>query len=395
MKVKGIKKKKRLKEIMDKIYKPYYNLFFITVFIAVLGILMITSATYTESGLFYVSRQVTFILIGILFIITGAHIDIVKWLYKSSKLLYVLCILLLILLVTPLGVSSHGATRWLRVPFIQLQPVELAKLAIIVLLSAFIYRKNRYCKSVKFTLYCWLFGLIPAFLTLKISSDLSSALVILVITFGITLIFNRTKKLHIVILLIAVVAIVGYILHIKSNLPDQMQINDYSYRIARIVGWLYPDRYPDAAYQSQNALYSIGSGGLLGVGIGKMQVNVPEGHTDFIFVILTHQLGIFGGICLILCYVYLLFQILRIAMDAVSLYETVLVIGILLHIATQIIVNIGVCTSLLPNTGLPLPLVSYGGSSVLVNFAELAICVTVSKKSVIKASKKIAKEELK
>ncbi len=291
--------------------------------------------------------------------------------------------------------SSHGATRWLRVPFIQLQPVELAKLAIIVLLSAFIYRKNRYCKSVKFTLYCWLFGLIPAFLTLKISSDLSSALVILVITFGITLIFNRTKKLHIVILLIAVVAIVGYILHIKSNLPDQMQINDYSYRIARIVGWLYPDRYPDAAYQSQNALYSIGSGGLLGVGIGKMQVNVPEGHTDFIFVILTHQLGIFGGICLILCYVYLLFQILRIAMDAVSLYETVLVIGILLHIATQIIVNIGVCTSLLPNTGLPLPLVSYGGSSVLVNFAELAICVTVSKKSVIKASKKIAKEELK
>lgn len=147
MKVKGIKKKKRLKEIMDKIYKPYYNLFFITVFIAVLGILMITSATYTESGLFYVSRQVTFILIGILFMITGAHIDIVKWLYKSSKFLYVLCILLLILLVTPLGVSSHGATRWLRVPFIQLQPVELAKLAIIVLLSAFIYRKNRYCTS--------------------------------------------------------------------------------------------------------------------------------------------------------------------------------------------------------------------------------------------------------
>lgn len=78
---------------MDKIYKPYYNLFFIALFIAVLGILMITSETYTESGLFYVSRQVTFILIGILFIITGAHIDIVKWLYKSSKLLYVLCIL--------------------------------------------------------------------------------------------------------------------------------------------------------------------------------------------------------------------------------------------------------------------------------------------------------------
>lgn len=310
---------------MDKIYKPYYNLFFITVFIAVLGILMITSATYTESGLFYVSRQVTFILIGILFMITGAHIDIVKWLYKSSKFLYVLCILLLILLVTPLGVSSHGATRWLRVPFIQLQPVELAKLAIIVLLSAFIYRKNRYCTSVKFTLYCWLFGLIPAFLTLKISSDLSSALVILVITFGITLIFNRTKKLHIVIFLIAVVAIAGYILHIKSNLPDPTQINDYSYRIARIVGWLYPDRYPDAAYQSQNALYSIGSGGLLGVGLGRMQVNVPEGHTDFIFVILTHQFGIFGGICLVLCYVYLFFQILRIAMDAVSLYETVLV----------------------------------------------------------------------
>ena len=248
--------------------------------------------------------------------------------------------------------------------------------------------------SIKFTIYCWIVGIIPALLTLKVSSDLESALVILAITFGLTFIFNRTKKMHIVVLLTTVGLIAGYILHIKSNLPDPAHIDDYSYRIARIVAWLYPDRYSDAAYQSQTALYSIGSGEFWGVGLGRMYVNIPEGQTDFIFVLLTHQLGIFGGICLILCYVNLLFQILKIALNACSLYETILVIGILIHIATQVVVNMGVCTSLLPNTGLPLVLMSYGGSSILTSFAELAICVSVSKKSVVKVSKKIAKEEL-
>lgn len=389
-----MKMNRKLKKISAEIYKPYYNMFFISICIAVLGILMITSATYTESGLFYVSRQVIFVLIGIMFMIVGAHIDIAKGLYKLSKFLYVTAIMLLILLVTPLGVSSHGATRWLRVPFIQLQPVEIAKLAVIVLLAAFIYKKNRYSKSIKFTIYCWIVGMIPALLTLKVSSDLSSALVIMAITFGLTFIFNRTKKMHMVVLLTTVGLIAGYILHIKSNLPDPAHIDDYSYRIARIVAWLYPDRYSDAAYQSQTALYSIGSGGFWGVGLGRMYVNIPEGQTDFIFVLLSHQLGIFGGICLILCYVYLLFQILKIALNACSLYETILVIGILIHIATQVVVNMGVCTSLLPNTGLPLVLMSYGGSSILTSFAELAICVSVSKKSVVKVSKKIAKEEL-
>lgn len=99
-----------------------------------------------------------------------------------------------------------------------------------------------------------------------------------------------------------------------------------------------------------STLTGIGSGGFWGVGLGRMYVNIPEGQTDFIFVLLTHQLGIFGGICLILCYVYLLFQILKIALNACSLYETILVIGILIHIATQVVVNMGVCTSLLPNT---------------------------------------------
>lgn len=384
---------RRFKKILAEIYKPYYNLLFISICIATLGILLITTATYAESGMFYVSRQVVFVLIGIMFMIAGAHMDIAKVLYKLSKLLYATAILLLLLLVTPLGVSSHGATRWLRVPFIQLQPVEIAKLAVIVLLAGFIYKKNRYSKSVKFTLYCWFVGLIPALLTLKVSSDLSSSLVIMAITFGLTFIFNKTNKLHMLILVIAVALIAVYILHIKNNLPDPAHIDDYSYRIARIVAWLYPDRYSDAAYQSQMALYSIGSGGFWGVGLGRMYINIPEGQTDFIFVLLTHQLGIFGGICLILCYAYLLFQILEIAMEADSLYETILVIGILIHIATQVIVNIGVCTSLLPNTGLPLVFMTYGGSSILTSFAELAVCVSVSKKNVIKVSKKVAREE--
>ena len=122
----------------------------------------------------------------------------------------------------------------------------------------------------------------------------------------------------------------------------------------------------------------------MGVGLGKNYVLIPEEHTDFIFALLTHQLGIFGGIGLILAYAYMLFQIMKIAINATSIYDTILATGIFIHIALQVVINICVATSLFPNTGLPLPIMSYGGSSTLMTFMELGICVSISKKSVLK-----------
>lgn len=379
--------------IIDIIEKDYYNLYFIAICIASMSILMITSATYIEYGMFYVLRQIAFILVGVVLMVFGAHFNISKFLYRHSKAVYILSIISLLLLKTPLGISSHGATRWLKVPLIQIQPVEVAKLGVVVILAKYIYIKYKFVRSFKLTVHCWLLGIIPALLALKVSSDLSSALVILGITCGLTLLFNKTIKIQIPIFSVIIAMVIGYILYINSHLPNIKNLSDYSYRVIRIAAWLHPEQYPDIAYQTQISLYSIGSAGFWGIGLGKLYVLVPEGHTDFIFSLLVQQLGIFGGICLILAYIYMLYQIIKIAINATYLYDAILATGIFVHISLQIIINICVATSLFPNTGLPLPLMSYGGSSTLISFVELGICVSISKKSVLKCYHKLELEK--
>ena len=290
--------------IIDIIEKDYYNLYFIAICIASMSILMITSATYIEYGMFYVLRHIAFILVGVVLMVFGVHFNILKFLYKHSKAVYILSIISLLLLKTPLGISSHGATRWLKVPLIQIQPVEVAKLGVVVILAKYIDIKYKFVRSFKLTVHCWLLGIIPALLALKVSSDLSSALVILGITCGLTLLFNKTIKIQIPIFSVIIAMVIGYILYINSHLPNIKNLSDYSYRVIRIAAWLHPEQYPDIAYQTQISLYSIGSAGFWGIGLGKSYVLVPEGHTDFIFSLLIQQLGIFGGICLILAYIY-------------------------------------------------------------------------------------------
>ena len=125
------------KRIWDTVEKDYYKLYFISICIAGMSILMITSATYSESGMFYVSRQLIFILVGVMLMVIGAHFNILIFLFKHSKAVYIIAVILLLLLKSSLGVSSHGATRWLRIPFIQIQPVEVMKFGLIVLLARF------------------------------------------------------------------------------------------------------------------------------------------------------------------------------------------------------------------------------------------------------------------
>lgn len=387
------RKGQKIKYLMEGMEKPHYQLFFISICIAVVGILMIMSATYAKSGMYYAGRQALFVLIGIGVVALGTRFSMSKILYRCAKGFYVAAVFLLLALKTPLGVSSHGATRWLRFPLLQIQPVEIMKLAVIIMLAVCIYQKYKSAKSIKLTVYSWMIGGVAGCLTLWISSDLSSALVIIVITFGLTFVFYRTNKFQIVCLCLVIAVAGAYVFYVKHNLPDVNQIGEYSYRIGRIAAWLYPERYPDLSYQTQTSLYAIGSGGMWGVGLGKMRISVPEGQTDFIFALLTHQTGIWGGIGLLFCYAYLFYQIFRIAINASSLYETVLTTGILVHIAAQVCINIGVCLSLLPNTGLPLVLMSYGGSSILTSFLEIAICVSVSKKAVRRQCERKLKKE--
>lgn len=381
-------KSKRIKELMKHFYRVHYVIFFITVCIASLGLLMIESATYTNSGTYFLKRQLVIVVGGCVMMIVAAYVDVSAILYKLAKPLYVVGVVLMLSLLTPLAVSSHGATRWINIAGFQLQPVEVVKVSTIVMLAYLLHKKEAYHGSVRVTLTLWAVGAIPAVLALTISSDLSSALVILGITFLTTFCVMKTWYLHFGIAGGVVGTAFLYLSYLSKHLPPPALLDEYSYRVARLAAWIKPADYPDAAYQTQMALYAIGSGGWFGNGLAKTFLIIPEAENDFIFATMVHQMGIFGGIVLISLYMYLIYQIIRVSMNAPVLFQSILSMEVALHIGIQVILNIGVNVGLLPNTGIPLILMSYGGSSMLCVMFELAICVSISKKSVIRCAQR-------
>ena len=155
-----------------------------------------------------------------------------------------------------------------------------------------------------------------------------------------------------------------------------------SYRAGRIGAWLHPEDYVDSnGFQILQGLYAIGSGGLFGKGLGgsMQKYIVPEAQNDMIFSIICEELGVFGAVCIILLYILLLYRLLYIANHAKDLFGSYICIGIMTHIALQVVLNIAVVTNSMPNTGVTLPLISYGGTSVLILLTELGFALSVSK----------------
>jgi cell division protein FtsW len=155
------------------------------------------------------------------------------------------------------------------------------------------------------------------------------------------------------------------------------------YRSTRIEAWLHPETAgTDAVFQTMMGLYAIGSGGLFGKGLGESLQklgNVPESQNDMIFTIICEELGLFGAICLILLFILLIWRMMVIANNARDLYGSLLVIGVMSHIAIQVILNIAVVTNSLPNTGVILPFISYGGTSIIFLMAEIGLVLSVSR----------------
>lgn len=155
------------------------------------------------------------------------------------------------------------------------------------------------------------------------------------------------------------------------------------YRVTRIAAWLHPEDYPDEVYQTLQGMYAIGSGGLFGKGLGASVQKlgyVPEAQNDFIFTIICEELGLFGAICVILLFVLLLWRCMVIANNAPDLFSSLLVVGVMSHIALQVVLNIMVVTNWMPNTGIILPFFSYGGTSILILITEMGLVLNVSRR---------------
>ena len=350
-----------------------YNLLFLIIFLLSFGLVMLySSSAYISAnkygdGAYYLKRQLRNIGLGAVMMFIMAKIDYRIW-KKFGTLAYFGSFALCILVFMPgIGSSSHGSSRWIDLGPVSFQPSEVAKLGIIIFLAALIEKVPRQMGDWK--ILAKIFAMTIPLLGIVAYSNLSTAVII----FGIIacmLFVASPKYSHFVILgLLGVAFIVFFILFA-------------GYRGNRVKAWLHPETAGDSGYQTMMGLYAIGSGGLFGKGLGESLQklgNVPESQNDMIFTIICEELGLFGAVCLILLFVLLIWRLMVIANNSQALYGSLLVVGVMAQVAIQAILNIAVVTNTIPNTGVILPFVSYGGTSIIFLMAEMGLVLSVSK----------------
>ena len=363
-----------------------YSLLFIVLFLLSFGLVMLYStssyeaaAEYGDSA-YYLKRQMVFTIFGLLLMAGVSLIPYTFW-KKVSVLAYLVSIGL-ILLVIPFGMEVNGAKRWIRIPGLpmQLQPAEVAKIGVIVFSAMIIEKLGRRRLA---TLRGFVLPMIPAGIAAgmiwKITDNLSSAIIVVAIVFGMLFVACPDYGKFIAIgafVAVAAFALVWYIVNSADT-------NSMGFRGERVLAWLDPQAYAGGkGYQTIQALYAIGSGGIFGKGLGQSMQKlgfIPEAQNDMIFSIICEELGLFGAISIMLMFVLLLWRFIMVANSADDFYGAMLVVGVISHIAVQVILNIGVVTNMIPNTGVTLPFISYGGSSVFFLLSEIGIVLSVAR----------------
>ena len=361
-----------------------YNLLMVVIFLLCFGLIMLYSTTYYLSQLeyegdsfHYLKRQGLISLGGLAGMYVVSKIPYQLW-KKLAWLGYCAAAVSVILLLTPLGRESNGATRWLGVTeAISFQPAELCKLALIVFIPYVVTQVGRNVRTLKCSLLLLTLGGFLSGLILVISRNLSSALILLGITVVILYIVHPKTWPFLAVGGAGLASVWAFIHFVVRNMDTST-----NYRLRRIIGWLNPEEYAsDLTYQTMQALYAIGSGGLFGKGLGNsaQKMILPEAQNDMIFSIICEELGIFGVAIVLFLFAILLYRLMFIARNAADLYGSLVATGIFAHIAIQVILNIAVVTNVIPNTGITLPFISYGGTSIVFLMAEMGLALNISR----------------
>lgn len=360
-----------------------YTLLFVVIFLIAFGLIMIYStSSYEATGelgdsTYYLRHQFTATLAGVVVMVLTILVDYHRW-EKYAFVGMAVSIVLIFLVLTPMGVEVNGARRWIRVAgFLQFQPAEIVKIAVILFCASMI---THFSKKKLATLLGALVVIaapaIMAVLLWKVTDNLSSGIIVGGIAIVMLFVADSDYKKYIVVVLAAVA--LGFILvyaatHIQSD----------SFRMGRIAVWLDPEKDPDGiGFQTLQALYAIGSGGVFGKGLGGSMQKLgflPEAQNDMIFSIICEELGLFGAFAVILLFVLLIWRCMVIANNAPDLFGALLVVGVMAHFAIQVVLNIAVVTNTMPNTGISLPFISYGGTSEMFLMAEIGLVLNVSK----------------
>jgi cell division protein FtsW len=355
-----------------------YSLLFLILFLVCFGLVMIYStSSYNAQRIYgnathFLERQALFGGAGILVMLLVSKIDyrifvtnlpVIR--IKPITLLYFLCIFLQVYVLI-FGAVINGAKRWIDLgPLGSFQPSELTKIAVILLTA---YIVNIAPKRLdKFRGFLRVVFFIAPLLGLIVIENFSTALIVGVIMVAICFVASKKKAYYIVSGLL-------------FGALGSIFVFFVSYRSERIKVWLNVETEPKG-YQILQGLYAIASGGVFGKGLGESMQKlgfIPESHNDMIFSVICEELGLFGAFALILLFILLIWRIFIIAINARDLFGGLIATGVLAHIATQVLINIAVVTNSIPSTGIPLPFISYGGSSIMVILFEMGIVLSVS-----------------
>lgn len=346
-------------------------LILVVAFLLALGLVMLYSSSMTQVGLKFVLRQFIWCLMGCVACVVLARLDYAV-LRQFAWVIFVLAILLLVLTLVPsIGIYKNGARRWLGSEAVRFQPSEIGKLAMIIALAwygeRFERQMHQFWRGLVFP------GIILAALLGLVFFEPDRGTTVLMATVGAAiLLMAGTRFMYLVPPM--VIGVIGFAVYLMNN-PMTTR---------RIFAWLYLEEQKEgAAYQAYEAMVALGSGGLFGLGLGNGRQKlgfVPEHHTDFIYSVIGEELGLMATLLVALCYLVFLFCGLRIARRAPDTFGMLLAAGISLLIALQAAINIGVVTSALPNKGLPLPFISYGGSNLMIMLACVGVLISVARR---------------
>lgn len=357
-----------------------YSLLFLIVFLVCFGLVMIYSTSSYNAAKYYndptkfLRKQMLFAIAGIPLMIIVSKIDY-HWYIKKLPvirikpvmLLFIMCITLqaVVLIV---GEATGGSQRWISLGGLgKFQPSELTKICVVLFVSYIIQLAPR--RLDHFLGFLRVMVFVGPLLALVVVENFSTALIIAAIMIAISFVASRKKAYFIISGIIFAAA-------------GALLIFGVSYRGERIKIWRNVEVHPKG-YQILQGLFAIASGGLFGRGLGQSMQKlgfIPEAHNDMIFSVICEELGMFGAIAVILLFLLLIWRLFTIAINAKDLFGGLIATGVLTHIAVQVLINVAVVTNSIPATGIPLPFISYGGSSLVVLLVEMGLVLSVSNK---------------
>jgi cell division protein FtsW len=351
-----------------------FKLFFPMLVLVGIGIVMVYSASSAiaikkyGNDLYFLIKQSAIALLGLIAMMIFRKIPY-EFYRKYAYLFFVVAIgLLVVVKFTGLGIKVNGAKRWMLIAGFRFQPSEFARIALVIFMSYSLTKKHDHIRSffIGFVPHVFFLGIFAGLIALQ--PDFGSVVILAAITW--------------VMMFVAGVRVIYLVASVGALLPfAYVYMMSAAYRTERWLAFLHPwEHASDQAYQIVHSLMAFGTGGIWGTGVGKglqKLFYLPEPHTDFIFSVIGEELGLVGVLCVLFLYLLILWSGLSIAKNTYDLFGSYLAMGITAAIGLQVCINLGVSLGLVPTKGLPLPFLSYGGTSLLVSMISIGILMNI------------------